>query len=64
MEERRNYRAESKRIAEEERIAKMIADAEEAKRLIELDKEAQRKAAEELAAKKAKKKDKKKGKKN
>eukprot|EP01038_Epipyxis_sp_PR26KG_P005658 gene5658-7814_t len=57
--ERREQRAEDKRLTEEQRIAKLIEDAEERKRIADKKREEDRKAAEEAAAKKAKKKDKK-----
>lgn len=59
LNDQRNQRAEARRKAEEDRIAAAHAEAEEIKRLVELDRAAAKKAAEEAAAKKAKKKDKK-----
>eukprot|EP01036_Dinobryon_divergens_P028081 gene28081-36970_t len=63
LQERRDQRAEEKRLGEEQRIALMQEELEEKKRLEALRKEEERKAAEEAAAKKAKKKGGKKGKK-
>lgn len=56
LQERREGRAEDKRVNEELRIQKLQEELEEKKRLLELQKEEERKAAEEAAAKKAKKK--------
>jgi hypothetical protein len=58
LKDRRDQRAEDRRVAEEVRIIKMQEEMEERKRLNDIKKEEDRKAAEEAAAKKAKKKDK------
>ena len=63
LDERRNQRAEARRIAQEERIAAIYAENEEKKRIEAMDREAAKKAADEAAAKKAKKDKDKKGKK-
>lgn len=56
LQERRDQRAEARRMSERDRILKMQEELEERKRLVEMRKEEERKAAEEAAAKKAKKK--------
>ena len=56
LQERRDQRAETRRLSERDRILKMQEEMEERKRLVEMRKEEERKAAEEAAAKKAKKK--------
>ena len=63
LEQRRNQRANSRRLAEEERIDKEKLEAEEKARLELEQRERERKAQEEAEAKKKKKKGKGKGKK-
>lgn len=63
LHERREQRAEDKRYKEQQRLLKIMEDAEEKERLLKLKRDEEKKAAEEAAAKKAKKKGDKKGKK-
>lgn len=56
LKDRRDQRAEDRRLAEEARIQRMQEEQEERKRLADIKKEEERKAAEEAAEKKAKKK--------
>ncbi len=63
LKDRRDQRAEDRRLAEEARIQHMQEEQEERKRLADIKRDEMRKAEAEAAAKKAKKKDKNKDKK-